>query len=63
MMSAGDFLGLTKKRAQDICESKNMIFRLIRIDDTRFLDYPEDNRPDRVCVEIDQSKISKAVIQ
>lgn len=63
MMSADSFLGMSKKLGQDTAEAKNMIFRLIRIDDARFLDYPEDNRPDRVCVEIDNGRITKAKIQ
>jgi hypothetical protein len=65
IMQAEDFLSLSKKRAQDLAESKYMIFRLIRIDDERFLDYPseDDKRFDRVCVELDQGKITKAVIQ
>ena len=64
-MQAQDFLSLSKKRAQDLAESKYMIFHLIRIDDERFFSYPseEDKRFDRICVEIDQGKVSKAVIQ
>lgn len=62
-MSAGDFLGLTKKRAQDVAESKFMIFRLIRSDDENFLSYPEDVRTDRVCVELENGKVVRATIQ
>lgn len=62
-MKAEDFIGLTKRNAQDKAESKNMIFRLIRIDKTDFFSYPEDVRTDRVCAEIDEGKITKASIQ
>lgn len=57
------FLFLSKKRAQDICEAKNLIFRLIRIDGESFYSYPEDQRTDRICVEIDNGKVTKASIQ
>ena len=65
IMQAEDFLSLSKKQAQDLAESKYMIFHLVRIDDERFFDYPseEDKRFDRICVEIDRGKITKAVIQ
>lgn len=62
-MKAEDFIGLTKKRAQDTAEAKNMIFRLIAIDGETFLSYPEDVRNDRVCVEINNGRVSKAIIQ
>lgn len=62
-MNADAFLGLSKKRAQDVAEGKNMIFRLIRIDQENFYNYPEDVRTDRVCVEIDAGKVTKASIQ
>jgi hypothetical protein len=62
-MNADQFIGLTKKRAQDFAESKNMIFRLISIDGEPFFSYPEDVRQDRVCVEIVSSLVVKASIQ
>jgi hypothetical protein len=62
-MEANEFLGMSKKRAQDVAESKNMIFRLISIDGDPFMSYPEDQRTDRVCVEIVSGKVIKAVIQ
>lgn len=62
-MEANEFLGMSKKRAQDVAESKNMIFRLISIDGDPFMSYPEDQRTDRVCVEIASGKVIKAVIQ
>ena len=58
-----DFIGMTKKRAQDVAELKNLIFRLISIDGDPFLAYPEDERTDRVCVEIENGKVSKATIR
>ena len=63
MMDASVFLGLSKKRAQDVAEGKNMIFRLIRIDGESFYGYPEDKREDRVCIEIDKGAVTKASIQ
>jgi len=65
MITADNFMGLTKKRAQDLAEAKSMIFRLISIDGDSFLPYPEmtDKREDRICVEIENSKVIKAIIQ
>jgi hypothetical protein len=62
-MDTNMFIGLSKKRAQDIAESKNVVFRLIRIDDESFFPYPDDTRDDRVCVEIESGKVVKATIQ
>lgn len=62
-MNADMFLGCTKKGGQDLAESKNMIFRLIRIDSEMFMSYPDDIRADRICCEIDSGTISKAVIK
>jgi hypothetical protein len=56
------FIGLTKKRAQDKAEVLNLIFRLIRIDNESYLDYPSDKRDDRICVEIDKGAVTKAVV-
>lgn len=62
-MEATDIIGLGKKRAQNIVEEKNMIFRLIRVDQEQYQSYPDDVRTDRVCVEIDNEKITKATIR
>jgi hypothetical protein len=61
-VKAEDFIGLGKYSAQNLAEAKNIIFRLIRIDDKSFYDYPEDKRNDRICVEIDSGKITVAVL-
>lgn len=58
-----DFLGLGKKGAQDLADKKNLIFRLIRVDDKHMMAYPEDERTDRVCVEIDKLKVTKVVFK
>lgn len=62
MTTATEYLGLSKKSAQDNAERKNLIFRLIRIDAEAFLPYPapDDNRDDRVCVELDAGRVTKA---
>lgn len=61
--SAQEFLGLSKKQGQDKAEGKNMIFRLIRIDTENYFTYPDEQRTDRVCVEIDSGKITIATVQ
>ena len=60
------FLGKTKKQSQDFAETKNMIFQLVRIDGEQYFSYPKDDEPirtDRVWVEIENSKVVKAVIR
>lgn len=57
------YIGLGKRVAQNRAELDNLIFRLIRVDKENFLSYPEDKRDDRLCVEIDNEKVSKAIIQ
>lgn len=62
-MKSEDFLGLTKKGAMEKAETKNLIFRLIRINETNYFSYPADTRTDRVCVELDDGKVSKVSFQ
>jgi hypothetical protein len=62
-MEAINFVGLSKKEAQDLADQLNLIFRLIRVDEKNTQNYPEDEREDRICIEIDKGKISKAVLQ
>jgi len=62
-VKADDFLGKSKKGAQDYAELKNMIFRLISIDGEPFFSLPEDIRIDRVCVDIVNGKVVKASIR
>lgn len=63
MARSSDFIGQTKKGAQNLAEAKNMIFRLIRVDGEAYLPYPDDSRNDRVCVEIENGKVTKASIR
>lgn len=62
-MDSEIFLGLPKRSAQELAETYNLLFRLIRIDDKPFFPYPDDIREDRICVEIQSGKVVKAVIQ
>jgi len=63
MIDPNTFLTLSKRGAQNRAESLNLVFRLIRIDQEHFLDYPEDTRDDRVCVELDNGAVSVAAIR
>lgn len=63
MSASSEFIGQTKKGAQNLAESKNLIFRLVSVDGEAFLGYPEDIREDRVCVEIVHGKVTRALIQ
>lgn len=62
-MIADDFLGLSKKRAQDVAEYNSFIFRLVKVDDEEMLGYPTDINLERICVEIENGKVVKASIQ
>jgi hypothetical protein len=62
-MNTDEFLGLTKKAAQDKAEAKNLVFRLIRVGSEPYFPYPTDQRNDRVCIEIDDGKVSKVTLQ
>lgn len=67
-MDSNKFLGLTKKGSQDLAERNNIIFRLIRIDSENFMNYPEDKddrseHADRICIEIDNGKVTKATFK
>jgi hypothetical protein len=63
-MKAEDFIGVSKRAAQDKSESLNLIFRLVSVDGVIFLGYPTDEpRTDRICVEIENGVVVKATIQ
>jgi hypothetical protein len=62
-MEASNFIGLSKTSAQNLCEAQSFIFRLISVDGEAFFAYPDDARTDRVCIEIEKGKVSKASIQ
>jgi hypothetical protein len=63
MVDANIFLGMGKRQAQNYAEQLNLIFRLIRVDDKPMASMPTDVRTDRVCIEIDNLKVTKATIQ
>jgi hypothetical protein len=60
---AEKYLNLPKKEAQNLAEKSNIIFRLISVDGEPYFSYPEDERTDRICVEITKGKVSKATVQ
>lgn len=62
-MTADDFIGLSKKRAQDVAEYNSLIFRLVRVDSEEMLGYPTDTNAERICVEIEKGIVVKASIQ
>ena len=62
-MIADDFIGLSKKKAQDVAEYNSLIFRLVKVDGEEMLGYPTDTNSERICVEIENGKVVKASIQ
>jgi hypothetical protein len=63
MATGSEFMGLTRRAAQNLAESKGMIFRLISVDGEPYLAYPEDLRDDRICIEMTHGKVSRALVQ
>jgi len=62
-MIADDFIGLGKKKAQDVAEYNSLIFRLVSVDGEEMLGYPTDTNAERICVEIESGKVVRASIQ
>ncbi len=62
-MTRDQFIGLTKKGAQNLAEASNLIFRLIRIDKEQYLPYTDEHVAGRVCIEIDKGTVSEAKFQ
>lgn len=57
------FIGLGKRAAQNRAEFLNLSFHLIRVDKENFFSYPDDSRTDRVCIEIDEGRVTRAKIR
>lgn len=57
------FVGLGKRAAQNKAEFLNLSFHLIRVDKENFFSYPDDTRADRICIEIDEGRVSRAKIR
>lgn len=63
MVNADTFVGMSKSAGQNKAEALNLVFRLVSVNGETFLGLPEDTRDDRVCVEVNATKITKAIIQ
>lgn len=63
MAKAEDYVGMTKKGAQNKAEAENLVFRLVSVDGETFLGLPEDVREDRICVVIKNGKVESATLQ
>lgn len=62
-MTAADFLGLSKRSAQDKAEQLNLIFRLVSVDGIDFLGLPTDVRTDRICIVMFGGIVTQATLQ
>jgi hypothetical protein len=64
-VNAEQFIGMSKKRAQDVAEFQSLVFRLVSVDGEKFLGYPEEAEPrtDRICIEIENGAVVKATVQ
>jgi hypothetical protein len=62
--NASEWIGLSKHKGQDLCEARNMIFRLLSVDGEAYFSMPDESekRTDRVCVDIVDTRIVKAII-
>ena len=63
MMNAEQFLGLTKRQSYELAERLGLMPHLVRIDDRNLFGYPDDQREDRICLELDSRRVTKATIQ
>jgi hypothetical protein len=63
MATANDFIGLSKKGAQNLAEARNLIFRLVSIDGENMLGWPDDTFKDRVCCVIASGKVTEAELR
>lgn len=63
MANAQEFIGTSKTRSHDLAEAKSLVYRLVSVDGEIYLGYPEDVRTDRICIEIVNSRVVKAIIQ
>lgn len=57
------FVGKSKRQAHDLAEFNHLIFRLVSVDGQSYLGYPEDQREDRICVELINGVVAKASVQ
>jgi hypothetical protein len=55
-------VGMSKKEAQNFAEMNNLIFRLMTIDNEKYLESPVDQRDDRLCVDIEKGRVTRALI-
>lgn len=62
-MNENDFIGLSKKGAQDKADKNNLIFRLISVDGKPMFSYPTDTRTDRICIEMNNGEVTGAKLQ
>lgn len=64
IMDTNQFLGLSKKGAQNLAEAKNMIFQLSTVDGEVFFTPPEtQERTDRIYVDIEKGKVVKVLVR
>jgi len=62
-MNTEQFLGLTKRQSYSLAEKLGLMPHLVRMDERKLFGYPEDKRDDRVCLEFDSRKVTKATLQ
>lgn len=57
------FIGLTKRQSYELAERLGLMPHLVRMDERMLFGYPNDVRDDRICLEFDLRKVSKARVQ
>ena len=62
MIDANKYIGMGKRRAQNLAELDNLTFRLVSSNGELMLGKPEDVRTDRLCVVIDNDQVKEAWI-
>ena len=62
MIDTNRYIGLGKRRAQNLAEADNLVFRLVSSNGEVILGRPDDVQPDRLCVVIEGDQVKEAWI-
>ena len=62
MIDTSKYIGMGKRRAQNLAEHDNLIFRLISSNGKIILGKPESIQSDRLCVVIENDQVKEAWI-
>lgn len=62
MIDTNRYIGLGKRRAQNLAEADNLIFRLVSANGEVILGKPDNVQADRLCVVVENDQVKEAWI-